>query len=106
MGTRRTVVSFMRPVAGSRTRCVTLVGISAQMLSARRMPTANSLERIVRNIGPLPLPLPVEDRAGRHRVLLDLVYQRLPRRERPGVPQSTEPLHRDRRVVQISAEIE
>src|ERR1700746_29717 len=106
MGTRRTVVSFMRPVAGARTRCVTLFGINAQMLRARRMPTAKSLERIVRNIGPLPLPLPVEYRAGRHRAPLDLVYQRLLRRERPRVPQPPEPLHRDRRVVQIAAEIE
>ena len=50
MGTRRTVVSFMRPVAASRTRCVAFVGISAQTLNTRRMPIAISRERTVYNI--------------------------------------------------------
>ena len=50
MGTRRMVVSFIRPVVASRTRCVVFVGISAQMLKTRRMPIAISRERTVVNI--------------------------------------------------------
>src|SRR5690242_12368879 len=102
IGTRRTVVSFIRPVDGSRTRCVTFVGIRAQILSTSRIPTARSLERIVPSIASLP----VEDRACRYGVPLDLVHQRLPRRKCLRITQPVYPLHSDGRAVQVAVIVE
>src|SRR5207302_218671 len=51
-------------------------------------------------------PLPVEDRARRDGVALDLVHQRLARRERLHVPQPSHPLHGHRFTVQVTCKIE
>src|SRR5437762_3754104 len=100
MGTRRIVVSFMRPLVASRTRCVTLVGISCHTAIASSPPMAISRERIVRIES-----LPLEDRARRDRVALDLVHQRLTRREGLGIPQPARPRHRHRRTVHITGDV-
>src|SRR4029077_3940318 len=102
MGTRRIVVSFIRPVTGSRTRWVTLVGISCHTARTRSAPIVSSRVRIVRIFECLPL----EDRPRRDRVALDLGDQPLPRREGLGIPQPAQPFHRYRRPVHIAAEIE
>src|SRR5260370_41397915 len=102
IGTRRIVVSFIRPVTGSRTRWVTLVGISCHTASTRSAPIVSSRVRMVRIFESLPL----EDRPRRDRVALDLVDQRLTRREGLGIPQPAQPLYRHRRPVQVAGEIE
>src|SRR6266516_938861 len=101
MGTRRTVVSFISPVAASRTRCVSLDGISAQTLRASRIPMVIKLERMVRIAS-----LPAEDLARRHGVALELIDERLPGREGLHVPQPAHPFHLHRLAVQLAGEVE
>src|SRR5213594_203800 len=62
----------------------------------------SSRVRIVRIFESLPL----EDRARRDRVALDLVHQRLTRREGLGIPQPARPRHRHTRTVHFTGEIE
>src|SRR5947208_3386372 len=103
MGTRRTVVSFMRPVAASRIRWTELLGLSAKTLPTTSAPVTSRRERIVRKSMAC---LPVEDGARRDRVASELLHQRLARWKRLHVAQPAYPLDGHRFAVQLAGEVE
>src|SRR5947208_6792744 len=101
MGTRRTVVSFMRPVFWSSTRWVVLRGTSAI--------TANAVARAIqtkRQRSERMRLLEVEGLSRRHPVALELLHERLAGRKRLHVAQAAHPLHSHRLAVQVAGEVE
>src|ERR1700686_4584606 len=102
IGTSRTVVSFIRPVAESTTRWVTSRGKSATTLNTTRMPITISRERILRIVRSLRFEAVLR----RPRVARELFHKRVARGKRLHVPQPAHPFDRYRFAVQVLVEVE